>query len=260
MKKQALDLSALPKDNFFTEFVLRSGDRAVNKWVHYFEIYARELTRFRDRPVSFLEIGVFRGGSIPMWKAFFQAGSQLTFVDIDPECAQFEIPGTQVEIGSQADPVFLAELAQKYGPFDVVLDDGSHLNAHQIDSLQALWPHISEGGVYLVEDCHTSYWPGFGGGYRAPGSFVEHAKGLVDAIHSWYSEDAEGFPLSPRASDLHSVRFYDSIVAFERCARDGPPRMLHAKEGRVRLSRKWVDAQNRKSIFRGKDDGDSGGQ
>jgi len=243
----------LPEGSFFGGYLRNTGEEAVTKWLHYFDVYEREFTRFRNRPVTFLEIGVFRGGSIPMWKEFFADGSKLVFIDIDPDCKTFEIEGTTVEIGSQADPEFLARLASDHGPFDVILDDGSHINAHQIASHRGLWPALSDGGVYLVEDCHTSYWPGFGGGLRAGGSFMNYAKGLVDALHSWYSEE-EDFKLDRRANEIHSVRFYDSIVAIEKQLKEGAPRTVHSKEGVVRMSRKWLQQSHRQSIFRGKDD------
>ena len=78
---------------------------------------------FLKKPISFLEIGIFKGGSIPMWKDYFPDGSRLTFIDIDPACKAFEIEGTNVRIGNQADPEFLTSLAEELGPFDVVLDD-----------------------------------------------------------------------------------------------------------------------------------------
>lgn len=244
----------LPEGSFFGDYMRRTGDRAVTKWLHYFDVYERELTRLRDHPVNFLEIGVFRGGSIPMWKAFFAEGSTLTFLDIDPDCKQFEIEGTHVAIGSQADKRFLAELAAKRGPFDVILDDGSHVNAHQIASHKALWPHLNDKGLYIVEDCHTSYWPGFGGGKWAPGSWMQYARDMVDALHSWYSEE-EGFKLDPRAQELHSLRFYDSVLVIEKGLKDGAPRTVHSKHGKITMSRKWLQTKNRQSVFRGKDDG-----
>ena len=111
---------------YFSDYLKRTDHRAVTKWRHYFSIYERELSRFRGRDISFLEIGVFHGGSIPMWAGYFGKQARLSFVDIDPTCRDHAEPGTHVEIGDQADPVFLAELAEKHGPFDVVIDDGGH--------------------------------------------------------------------------------------------------------------------------------------
>ena len=239
--------------DFFSEYLKTTDERLLSKWVHYFDVYTRELTRFRGRPVSFLEIGVFRGGSIPMWKAFFGDQARLVFVDIDPACKALEIPGTTVEIGNQADPGFLADLAARHGPFDVVLDDGSHVCAHQIASFENLWPHMAEGGLYMVEDCHTSYWPGFGGGYRNEASFIEYAKRLIDRMHSWYTDQDALFPFDPIARELHSLRCYDSIVVAEKRTKADPPTTLYGKDGKVTLSRRALEIRGRKSAFAGKD-------
>lgn len=56
--------------SFFRKYFEGTDDRVIMKWAHYYEIYERELARYRKRPISFLEIGVFKGGSVPMWKAF----------------------------------------------------------------------------------------------------------------------------------------------------------------------------------------------
>lgn len=239
--------------NFFSDYLKTTDDRMLSKWTQYFDTYTRELTRFRTRPVSFLEIGVFKGGSIPMWKAFFAPGSRLTFIDIDPACAALAEPGTTVAIGNQADPEFLADLAAKHGPFDVILDDGSHVCAHQIASFEHLWPHLAEGGLYLVEDCHTSYWPGFGGGYRNEASWIEYAKRLTDRMHSWYTDQDALFPFDPIARELHSVRFYDSIVVAEKRTKAEPPATVYAQNGKVTLSRRALEIRGRKSAFAGKD-------
>jgi hypothetical protein len=239
--------------NFFAEYLKTTDDRLLSKWTHYFDVYTRELTRFRARPVSFLEIGVFKGGSIPMWKSFFAEGSRLTFVDIDPDCARLAEPGTSVAIGNQADPAFLADLAAQHGPFDVILDDGSHVCAHQIASFENLWPHVAEGGLYAVEDCHTSYWPGFGGGYRNEASFIEYSKRLIDRMHSWYTDQDDMFPFDPIAKELHSVRIYDSIVVAKKRKKAEPPATLYAQNGKVTLSRRALEIRGRKSAFAGKD-------
>lgn len=240
---------------YFDEYFQQTDERAVSKWAHYFQVYTRELTRFRKAPISFLEIGVWQGGSIPMWKGFFAEGSTLTFIDIDPECAAHAEPGTSVEIGNQADPEFLAKIAEKYGPFDVVLDDGSHLCPHQTTSFEHLWPHVRENGIYAVEDCHSSYWPGFGGGYRNEASFIEFAKRMVDRMHSWYTDQDDLFPFDEIARDVYGVRFYDSVVVFERAENKQPPINLFSKNGKVEGSRKALQTRGRRSIFRGRDGG-----
>jgi len=231
----------------------KTDDRALTKWQHYFQIYEREMGRFLQAPVSFLEIGVYKGGSIPMWLEYFPKGSTLSFIDIDPDCAAHAAPGTNVRIGNQADPDFLAEVVAEFGPFDVILDDGSHINAHQITSFEHLWPHLKNGGIYMVEDCHTSYWPGFGGGYRNEASFIEYAKRLIDTMHSWYTDQDDLFPFQEMAKALNAVRFYDSIVVVEKLMQQEPPLSLVSQNGQVSGSRKALEMRGRKSVFAGKD-------
>jgi len=241
--------------SWFSAYLNRTDDRVLTKWLHYFEAYERELTRFRKAPITFMEIGVFMGGSIPMWKEFFHKDSTLVFVDIDPNCAKFADPGTSIEIGNQADPVFLAALAEKYGPFDAILDDGSHICSHQITSFENLWPNLKDNAVYMVEDCHTSYWPGFGGGYRNEASFIEYAKRKVDAMHSWYTDQDTLFPFDPIAKELHGIRFYDSLVVLEKRKTSEPPVSITNQNGVTTGSRKALNTRGRVSVFAGKDGG-----
>jgi hypothetical protein len=239
--------------NFFKDYLPRTGEKVMTKWAHYFEAYERELTRFRHRPIRFLEIGVFKGGSLPMWREFFHNESTLVFMDIDPTCKEHEIDGTTVVVGSQADSEFLNQLIRDHGPFDVILDDGSHLCPHQVFTFEKLWPHLTDFGTYMVEDTHTSYWPGFGGGYRNEASFIEYSKRVVDRMHSWYTDQDAMFPFDPIAKELRGVRFYDSIVVFEKQMGKEPPISLSLQNGQITGSRKGLEVRGRKSIFSGKD-------
>ena len=239
--------------NYFRDFLKRTDHRGLTKWMHYFDIYQRELGQLQGHDISFLEIGVYRGGSIPMWKGFFGPGSRLTFVDIDPACTAHADPGTTVEIGDQGDPAFLAELAEKHGPFDVIIDDGGHHSHQQIASFEHLWRHLKDRGLYLVEDTHTSYWPGFGGGFREEQSFIEYAKRLIDAVHSWYTDQDDIFPFDDRARETHALRFYDSIVVIEKELKSEAPILVGSTRGKVTGSRKSLTMRRRRSIFKGRD-------
>ena len=89
-----------------------------------------------------------------------------------------------MEIGDQSDPGFLTRIGQTHGPFDLIVDDGGHQMHQQTTSFRHLWPRLNDRGLYIVEDTHTSYWPGFGGGLRQPTSFIEFAKDLIDRMHT----------------------------------------------------------------------------
>ncbi|HBS40242.1 MAG TPA: hypothetical protein DEA75_17905 [Rhodobacteraceae bacterium] len=235
--------------NYFRDYLLLTEDKLMTKMDHYLDVYHRLLAPWRSQDISFLEIGVWKGGSIKMWQDYFGAASRLTFLDIDPACKTFEVPGIAVEIGDQSDHVFLQNIAVTHGPFDIIIDDGGHKMYQQKASFNALWPQLSDGGLYIVEDTHSSYWPGFGGGYRAQKSFIEFSKDLVDRMHSWYTDQDELFPFHPIAEELSSVQFYDSMVVFEKKLKLEPPKTIVARNGVVTESRKILEVRKRKSVF-----------
>ncbi|MFT7058096.1 MAG: hypothetical protein ACJASV_000596 [Pseudorhodobacter sp.] len=233
---------------YFRHFLARTDERVLVKMDHYMDVYDDILAPWAGRTVSFLEIGVYLGGSLRMWRDFFSPMSQLTFLDIDPACKLLELAGTTVEIGDQTDTVFLGKTADEYGPFDIIVDDGGHKMNQQIISFQALWPRLNDGGLYIVEDTHTSYWPGFGGGLRAPGSFIEFSKALIDLMHSWYTEDDAGFPLHPLAAEIGSIRYYDSLVVIEKKLKQ-PPKSISSKNGVISEYENMLKQRGRRSIF-----------
>jgi Methyltransferase domain len=233
---------------YFRDYPASTGGRMLFKMEHYLEIYDDLLTPWHGRTLDFLEIGIYKGGSIPMWKGFFGPDARLTFLDIDPACKALGLPGTTVEIGDQADPTFLEQVGQAHGPFDLIVDDGGHKMHQQITSFRHLWPRLRDRGLYIVEDTHTSYWPGFGGGLREPASFIEFAKDLIDRMHSWYTEDDAGFPLHPLAREIGGIRFHDSMVIVEKRLKEAPV-SITASNGRTVRSRKMLEIRGRKSIF-----------
>lgn len=213
--------AALPKPWSPLEemFSVKEG-RPVTKWPHYLRFYERIFAIHRGQPVRMLEIGVQRGGSLELWRRYLGARAIIYGIDIDPECAQRVDPPNQVRIGSQDDPEFLLSVVREMGGgIDIVLDDGSHVASHQRTSFRTLWPRLSHGGVYVIEDLHSSYWPEWEGGYRAPGSAIELVKDLIDDMHGWYhAED----PRHVSREELGQISIADSIVAIHKVKRGRP--------------------------------------
>ena len=234
--------------NYFRNYISQTDDRMIMKMDHYLDIYDKLLRDWQGRDVSFLEIGVYKGGSIRMWRDFWGPKSTVTFLDIDPACAALQLDGTKVEIGDQTDTAFLKRIAETYGPFDMIVDDGGHKMDHQNVSFRELWPHLKDRGLYIVEDTHTSYWPGFGGGYKAPQSFIEKCKNLIDLMHSWYTDQDDIFPFHAAARQVHSVQFYDSLVVIEKEHKQ-PPVSIASQNGTVTKSDKILKVRSRTSIF-----------
>lgn len=194
--------------------------RLVRKWTHYIGYYERHFARFRSSPVRFLEIGVFEGGSLELWRSYFGEDAAIYGVDINPACVDLAAPPNVIRIGSQADKTFMASVVNEMGGIDIVLDDGSHIAKHQRASLQILWPLLSEGGLYVIEDAHTSYWAGeYEGGYGRKGTAIDIAKSLLDDMHGWYH--ARGHKFVPRHTIL-GIHVYDSMIFIEKGNKEAP--------------------------------------
>lgn len=186
----------------------------IHKWKHYFPIYEKHFSKFVNEDINFLEIGVYKGGSLNMWKNYFGPNAQIIGIDIDPKCKEYENDQVQVRIGDQKDQNFLKSLVNEFGEFDVVLDDGSHIMADVVASFNYLFPKLSKAGCYFVEDMHTSYWKEYGGGLKNAESFIEYAKDLVDHMNSeWIKED---FNPNIISQNIKSICFYDSCVVLEK--------------------------------------------
>jgi len=199
-------------------FFSAAKGRSIDKWHHYFEIYERHFERFRGRAVSVLEIGVQNGGSLAMWRHFFGPQAQLYGIDIDPRCRTLDGESGSVRIGSQDDPRFLEAVVAEMGGLDIVIDDGSHVSAHIRASFQALFPRLSDGGIYLIEDLHCSYWREFGGAYRTGRGVIDDFKAMVDDLN--HHHHPFGAPAAIR-DQIFALHFYDSVAVIEK-RRVGP--------------------------------------
>lgn len=121
----------------------------------YLDHYERNLAQFRGREFNLLEIGVAQGASLEMWKKYFPEAT-IIGIDINPECLRFAGEGVIVEIGSQGDSSFLNRIGTTYKP-SVVIDDGSHLASHNMETFFSLFPHLRPGGLYVIEDLYLHY-------------------------------------------------------------------------------------------------------
>ncbi len=117
--------------------------------------------------------------------------------------------GSRVHLwrGAQTDGVLLEELNEQAGPFDIVIDDGSHQQADSMQTFRILFPLMAPGGIYCIEDLGTAYDPKHGGdpGLTTDG---EHMRtflwGLIEAIHwEFWPKDAEVHPLIKMVKSIH---------------------------------------------------------
>lgn len=150
--------------NKLTEIANRLGtDKGTMDYGHgYTELYDLLLLSKRNQVMTMLEIGIndprFPGASMKMWKEYFNYLVLVGF-DNNPEALKFADPSnsTYVYLGDQSKPSDIIECGQNYGPFDLIVDDGSHISDHIINCFEQLFPFLKTGGMYIIEDLHAGH-------------------------------------------------------------------------------------------------------
>lgn len=208
--------------NFLEEYFHSNRGPLLNKWMHYFDVYDRHFARYRNSELLMVEIGVFHGGSLGMWKEYFGPRARIVGVDINPRASRFADDQVDIVIGDQSDRTFLKRLRDQYPRIDILLDDGGHSMLQQIVTFEELFDAVADDGIYMVEDVHTSYWAEYGGGLLNPNSFIEYSKRLVDELNAWHVREWAEKERSSISRSAHSITFYDSVLAIEK-RRKRPP-------------------------------------
>lgn len=214
--------------NVLLNYFETNEKRMMHKWMHYFEIYERHFAKFRGQDISILEFGVLHGGSLQMWKQYFGPKARIYGVDINTRCLTLAEDNITILMADQDNRESLRGIKNTLPPFDIIIDDGGHTMTQQINTFEEMYPHVKDGGIYLVEDLHTSYWPGFGGGYKQPNTFVEYSKNLIDQLTAWHS------PMPPLqvnefTRNAFSMHYYDSVLVIEKRHMNPPVARMKGK-------------------------------
>jgi hypothetical protein len=169
-----------------TRLAIKHG---TDKWgLHFYTpVYHSFLWRMRRLPVRLLEIGIggynmqsVGGSSLSMWAEYFPEGR---IVGVDVADKKLDLgPRVEIRRGSQDDPEFLARVCDELGPFDIIVDDGSHVPQHVASSFGVLFPRLRNGGFYMIEDVQTTFWPQFGGSALG-GATMRLAMATLENLH-----------------------------------------------------------------------------
>lgn len=125
---------------------------------HFTDFYDKELISIKNNVDSVLEIGIDTGASLKMWEAYF---TQATIYGIDvKEWVLFSTDRIKTFLCSQIDFTKIDSLFKEKS-IDIIIDDGSHITSHQIKSFQNITKLLKPKGIYILEDLHTSYVPGY---------------------------------------------------------------------------------------------------
>lgn len=175
---------------------------------NYCHIYESYFAPLKNQPITLLELGVGgyhfedRGGGDLQGFAEYFPKAFIHAVDIHPK----KIKGRFItHVGSQADEGFLNGLIDQIGAPDIIIDDASHINPLTIRSFEILFPKLKRGGIYIIEDCHTSYWKDiatdgtdFKGGDH-PGTVMNHFKAMADRVNL-------------EEIDVKGIHFYKQLI------------------------------------------------
>jgi predicted O-methyltransferase YrrM len=183
---------------------------------NYLTLYDQVLAPLRQSPARLLEIGVLGGASLRMWRDYFPRGR---IVGLDRDRAALAHAGERIEVhqADQSDALALAALVGSLEPFDVMVDDGSHIWSHQIETLRVLLPLLKPGGIYILEDLHTSYGPWApkyaGAGGETAASYCQR---LAEQVLASAEREQPDRALARLARLLQSVTFARRAAIFRR--------------------------------------------
>jgi hypothetical protein len=206
--------------------------KVSDKWSLYLTEYDRLFNEYRDKPVRLFEIGIQNGGSLDIWSKYFSNAAALIGCDINPDCAHlsYDNPRIVVIVGD-ANASETRDLVYSCSPqFDIIIDDGSHLSSDIIKSFALYFPLVAEGGIFIAEDLHCSYWSQFEGGLFDPYSSISFFKRLADVINyeHWGTTKAREDILkgiftkygcdidAETMSQVHSVEFINSMCVVRK--------------------------------------------
>ena len=221
---QSVVAAAASRATDLGDLAIRFSSDKWGVWHWYTRHYDRHFSPLRYEPVRLLEIGIggyadpdAGGGSLRMWKNYFPRAI-VYGMDIYDKTG-VEESRIHTIVGSQADPELLTAFAEQNGPFDIIIDDGSHLNEHVLVSFQTLFPYVRPGGWYVVEDMQTSYWPQYGGAsgdVAGEGTSVGLLKKLLDGLAYQESTHPRGY--TPSYADQHvvGVHMYHNLAFIEK--------------------------------------------
>ena len=122
------------------------------------ENYKTLFSPLQHKKISILEIGILEGGSLLYWDNYFQhPGTVIVGLDLSLPSLEFS-DRVKVFKCDQNDNKGLRTIAGEYGPFDIIIDDGSHFRKETENCFRELFAEVAIGGYYIIEDWAAGYW------------------------------------------------------------------------------------------------------
>ncbi len=225
----------------FTEIFKSHRGKASNKWESYLSIYENIFQNYRQKKISLLEIGIQNGGSLEIYAHYFNNFQSIVGCDIEQKCSLLTYPpNINVIVGDCNNDETVSEIKSISDSFDIIIDDGSHISKDVIITFLKYFRLLKKGGIYVVEDLHTSYWQQWGGGLFYKNSSVSFFKLLVDVVNheNWGLNKSisefigtefslyQSLLSDEIFSHILSVRFFNSVCVIEKCTEENQNKLV----------------------------------
>lgn len=192
------------------------AEQHTRKPASYLQIYDLLFDPLRDAPVSLLELGVHSGHSLHLWHRYFP-NARITGLDMRPPPSDMPADRVAYVEGRQEDPAAIARAAMR-GPFDIVIDDASHVGRLSKATFGLLFrDHLKPGGLYVLEDIAASttlpHWPDYRPMERAPDDghrFPSYDTGMIGFLKQLIDLAALG------QGGLASVQVHPSVAVIRK--------------------------------------------
>ncbi|HYZ71910.1 MAG TPA: class I SAM-dependent methyltransferase [Chthoniobacterales bacterium] len=187
-------------------FNAHNEGKGIWKVEHYLDIYHQYFAKFIGKEVNVVEIGVFSGGSLEMWKSYFGPKCKVYGVDIREQCRAYAGDGVEIFIGDQEDRAFWKSFKAKVPQVDILIDDGGHLLEQQVATLEEMLPHLRPGGIYLCEDIVSVH-----------NTFPAYIHGFLRRLNAFeYRPSDLEVDATPFQRSIRAIHVYPYVTVIER--------------------------------------------
>ena len=228
----SVDIKALARLPTLWEIAQAHHGKLSDKWSAYYDVYDAIFSEYRHKPVSILEIGIQNGGFLEILANYFKMAKAIVGCDVDERCGniKFDDKRIKIVIGDIKDHKTITNIINLSNNYDIIIDDGSHTHEDIIKAFLLLFPYVKDGGVYIIEDLHASYWKSYDGGVFKPITAMNFFKRLLDVVNyeAWgvgiprkevlkpflqhFNMDIDEFDLA----HIRSIEFYNSLCIIRK--------------------------------------------
>ena len=145
----------LLRDIYLNLFEIKDGAKSYlsdkGSLHSYIDFYEKIFEQYRSEKISLLEIGIDKGGSLLLWKKYFENSEVIAGADKEIPTEVRQRLDENKCIGYKLD-ASNTESDAIQGKFDIIIDDASHIPPEQIEIFKHNIKRLKEDGIYIIED------------------------------------------------------------------------------------------------------------